>query len=196
MNYDDLFSRLSTRAAAYGVRVKRDSLGPETPATFDGPTVTIDRSCEEDACCYYLAHALGSIFQWSSDTAGTRAVYGELRQAKAVRSKDPGRMETALDRYLAFEELSSDHAVWLLADLGRSDAIPGYTLFFRADLAAMAQLHRSGVAPIWREFYPAFKEAVARGELGVAPFVPRPILPFQAVRIDPQEVVREEDGHP
>ena len=81
-----------------------------------------------------------------------------------------------------------------LADLGYGWAVPGYTTFFRADLAAVEEYHRSGVAPVRREFYPRWKEKAVRGVVRVEPFEPRPVPAFRAIPIPTQEVLREEDG--
>lgn len=194
--FGELFTRLTDRAGGYGVQVREGELRPETPAVFDGPTVTVDPTCEAGARCFYLAHALGSIAQWSTDATAARVVYDGLRDAKEARQEQPRRFEPALADYLAFEERSSELAVWLLTDLGRGWAVPDYTLFFRADLAAMEEFHRTGVAPVWNDFYPAFAASAGRGEVPVRPFAPRPVPPFRAVRIEQQEVVREEDGRP
>ena len=84
--------------------------------------------------------------------------------------------------------------MWLLADLGHDWAVPGYTTFFRADLAAIEEYHRSGVVPVWREFYPAWKVKANRGEVRIEPFESRPVPAFRAIPIPTQEVLREEDG--
>jgi hypothetical protein len=194
--FGQLYADLADRAAEYGVRFGSKALPPETPAVFDGPTVTLDPSYDTESRCYYLAHALGSTVQWSTDFAGSRAVFDELRAAKGAPEADPGRFERAVAAHRAFEERSSGHAVWLLAELGHAWAVPGYTVFFRADLAAITEFHRTGVAPVWREFYPEWKRRAAGGEVEVRPFDPRPVPPFRPVRIPAQEVVREEDGQP
>jgi hypothetical protein len=193
-DFGRLYAELSRRAGEYGVRVISRRLPPETPAKFDGPTVALDPGYDLESRCYYLAHALGSTAQWSADPSGTRAVFDELHAAERSRRADPARFERAVVEHLAFEERSSRHAVWLLMDVEHDWAVPGYTTFFRADLAAVAEYHRSGVAPVWREFYPKWKEKVARGEVTVEPFAPRPVLAFRAVPIPTQEVLREEDG--
>jgi hypothetical protein len=95
---------------------------------------------------------------------------------------------------MAFEERSSGHAVWLLTDIGHGWAVPRYTTFFRADMAAIAEYHRSGVAPVWRGFYPAWKERIARGEAKIEPFELRAVPAFRAIPIPTQKVLREEDG--
>jgi hypothetical protein len=195
-DFKRLFADLTARAAEYGVAVQFRTLEPETPAKFDGPTVAFDPRYDLESRCYYLAHALGSICQWSADPAGTRATFREMHAAEAKRDADSDRFEKALAKHLAFEERSSGHAAWLLADAGHGWAVPGYTLFFRADLAAVEQYHRVGVAPVWREFFPAWKGRAARGEVKVQPFDPRPVPPFTAVPIPTQEVMREEDGQP
>jgi hypothetical protein len=191
-----LHAELVERAGAYGVRVIDRSLPAETPAIFDGPTVALDPAYDAESRCHYLAHALGSIAQWATDGARSRAVFGELHAAEDARAADPERFDRAVAAHLAFEERSSGHAVWLLADIGHAWAVPAYTLFFRADLVAVAEYHRTGVAPVWREFFPRWKEKVARGEVEVRPFEPRPVPPFRAAPIPTQEVVREEDGEP
>jgi hypothetical protein len=193
-DFGRLYADLGRRAGGYGVRVASRPLAPETPAAFDGPTVTLDPGYDGESRCFYLAHALGSIAQWSTDTAAARAAFDELHAAEASREADPRRFDRAVSGHLAFEERSSGHAVWLLSDLGHGWAVPEYTVFFRADLAAIGEYHRTGVAPVWREFYPAWKERVARGEVRVEPFEPRPVPAFRAVPIPTQEVVREEDG--
>jgi hypothetical protein len=195
-DFERLYADLERRAGGYGVRVLSRRLPPETPATFDGPTVALDPRYDLESRCYYLAHALGSIAQWSTDTDATRAVFDELHAAEEARRADLGRFDRAVAEHLAFEERSSGHAVWLLADLGHGRAVPGYATFFRADLAAIGEYHRTGVAPVWREFYPAWREKVARGEVKVRPFEPRPVPQFRAVPIPKQEVLREEDGEP
>jgi hypothetical protein len=193
-DFERLYANLMDRAAEYGVQVESRSLPAETPAAFDGPTVALDPGYDLASRCYYLAHALGSTAQWSIDPASSRAVFSELHAAEAVRAADPGRFDRAVAAHLAFEERSSGHAVWLLADTGHAGTVPGYIVFFRADLAAVAELHRTGVAPVWREFFSAWKERVARGEVKVQPFVPRPVPIFRAIPIPTQEVIREEDG--
>ena len=195
-DFGRLYADLVGRAAGYGVRVESRRLPPETPAVFDGPTVAVDPGYDAESRCYYLAHALGSIARWAADPAGTRAVFDELHAAKDTRAADPGRFERAVAAHRAFEERSSGHAVWLLADLGHGWAIPTYTVFFRADLEAIERYHRTGVALVWRELYPEWKERAARGEVAVPPFDPRPVPDFRPVHIPTQEVVREEDGKP
>src|SRR4051794_30979885 len=69
----------------YGVRVIARRLPPETPAVFDGPTVALDPGYDLESRCFYLAHALGSIARWSTDTPGTRAVFNELHAAESSR---------------------------------------------------------------------------------------------------------------
>lgn len=193
-DFGRLLTDLTDRAAGYGVSVKDKALPPETPAVFDGPTVALDPATDVESRCHYLAHALGSIAQWCTDRAGTRAMYRELHRAEDAREADPARFDRAVAAHLAFEERSSGHAVWLLADAGHAWAVPAYTVFFRADLVAVAEYHRTGVAPVWREFFPRWKERVARGEVEVRPFDPRPVPAFRAVPIPTQEVMREEDG--
>jgi hypothetical protein len=192
--FERLSADLERRAGGYGVRVTPRHLGPETPAKFDGPTVALDPGCDPESRCYYLAHALGSIAQWSTHTDATRAAFDELHAAERSRQRDPGRFDRAVAEHLAFEERSSGHAVWLLADVGHAWAVPGYTTFFRADLAAIGEYHRTGVAPVWREYYPAWREKAARGEVTIQPFEPLPVPAFRAIPIPTQEVIREEDG--
>lgn len=189
-----LYASLDQRARTFEIQVVLRQLAPETPAEFDGPTIVIDPGYDLESQCYYLAHALGSIAQWSIDSIRTRAVFDELHEAEASRDADPARFERAVTDHLAFEQRSSENAVWLLADLDQGWAIPGYTTFFRADLSAIEEFHRSGVAPVWREFYPAWKKKATCGEVVVRPFEPQPVPKFRAIRIPIQEVLREEDG--
>jgi hypothetical protein len=146
--FDRLATALDRRTEGYGVRVVERPLGPDTPAQFDGPTITLDPGYDPESRCYYLAHALGSIAQWSTAAAQTRRIFDELHAAEAARASDPDRFERAVAGHVAFEERSSGHAVWLLAALGHEWAVAGYTVFFRADLAAIDQFHRTGLAGV------------------------------------------------
>jgi hypothetical protein len=189
-----LYDRLRTRAETYGIRVREARLGPETAGTFDGLSVTMNDKYDPAERCFYLAHALGSIAQWGRDPKRAQAVFDELRAAK--RAKDAGRLARAIHDHRAFEDTSSDYAVWLLADLGRADAIPSYTTFARADIEAVTEFHRRGVAPVWRDFFGRWKEEAARGQRAVQPFTPRPVPAFRPVKIDTQEIIQERDGKP
>jgi hypothetical protein len=69
-------------------------------------------------------------------------------------------------------------------------ALASFTRFARADIEAIVTYHRDGVAPIWSEFFEAWKARAARGEISVEEFIPREIPPFKPHSIEPQEVVR------
>src|SRR4051812_49971592 len=113
-DFGRLYADLERRAGDYGVRVGLRPLAPETPAEFDGPTVALDPGYDPESRCFYLAHALGSIAQWSTDTDATRSVFDEVHEAEASRESDPGRFDRAVAKHLAFEARSSAHAVRLI----------------------------------------------------------------------------------
>lgn len=192
--HDQLYDALSNRIEGYGVKVRSEPLGLERPAKFDGRSITLDPGFDLQSRCYYLVHAFGSIVQWSLDREESQRVFSELRAAKADKESRPDRFASALDRYLKFEQTSSEYAVWLLADTGHAWAVRSYTVFFRADLQAMAEFHRGGQAPVWREFFGEWKQRVARGQQEITPFEPRPVPPFEPASIPTEEVVQEVDG--
>jgi hypothetical protein len=191
--YQDLLKALRKRAQRYGIRLRSAKLGPDVAGKFDGPTVILNSEFEPKELAFYLAHALGSIAQWSTDFDHAKAVNDELHAAKAERPGKIERFVKALGRYLEFEERSSEHAVWLLGELDYGRAVPQYTTFFRADLAAMSEFHVTGHAPVWRDFYAEWKRRVAAGKQKIQPFRPRPIPEFRPLRIPTQEVLQEED---
>jgi hypothetical protein len=188
-----LFDDLRRFIEGFGVRVVLKEMDIEKPGEFDGLTITINPKHDATAASYYLAHAFGSIVQWSTATDMARRVYDGLRTAKKRRNEDPTRFEQALSRYRIFEQTSSEHAVWMLAQLGHSDAVADYTTFFRADVEAMTVFHRTGKAPAWPEFYADWKRRVAAGEIRIDPFTPKPFSSFQPRRIEHQEVLQERD---
>ena len=194
--FDKALATLRVRTADYGVAVRQQDLDAETPAVFDGPTITLNTGCDDESSCYYLVHSLGSIVEWSLGPEASAAVYDELRRAKKVKDREPQRFEAALARFLDFEEVASEYAVWILNDTGNAGLVDPYTVFARADADAMVQFHREGVAPVWREFFPRWKAQAARGERVIRPYRPRPVPPFVPARIRPQEVVQEVDGKP
>jgi hypothetical protein len=187
----ELYSELCRRARAYGIEVREKQLEKDKAGEFDGPTVTINIDNNAAERALFLAHSIGSVARWSLAAAESAAVYAELRAAKKSRQQDGERFERALAGFCAFEEMTSEHAVWLLADLDFPAAIAPYTEFARADLDAMVAFHRTGEAPIWREFFAHWKQQVAAHKMMVRPYQPRPIPPFRPVRIEAQEIVQE-----
>ena len=176
----DLFEYLERFVRSHGVEVRTREMDIETPGEFDGPTITINPVHNREAASYYLAHSFGSIYQWSTNFEHARNVFDELR-------------EEALERWRRFEEISSEHAVWVLAHVGHAEAIEPYTMFFRADIEAMTIFHRTGKEPRWPDFFAEWREKVARGEIRIDPFRPKPVARFKPVKIQKQEVVQERD---
>ena len=185
-----LFEDLKRFVCSHGVEIRTREMDVETPGEFDGPTITINPVHNREALSYYLAHSFGSIYQWSTNFEHAQNVFDELREAK--KGTRP-RFEQALERWRRFEEISSEHAVWVLADVGHVEAIEPYTVFFRADIEAMTIFHRTGKEPRWPDFFADWREKVARGEIRIVPFRPTSIARFAPVKIQKQEVVQERD---
>ena len=194
--FEKLFASLAARIRSYGIAINLERIEIETAGKFDGLSITINPDHDLEARCYYLAHSFGSIVEWSLEYEAAKHVFGELRAAKKSRDTQPERFEHALDRFCAFENVASEYAVWLLADIGYPDVVCRYTEFFRADLDSMRIYHREGTAPPWPAFFVDWKESVARGDRKVTRFTPRPVPPFTPVLIREQEVVQERDGEP
>ena len=57
----------------------------------------------------------------------------------------------------------------------------------------MLIFHRTGEAPVWKDFFARWNEDVRSGARTVPPFPPRPIPPFQPAKIPKQEIVQEDD---
>jgi hypothetical protein len=184
----NLLDDLIAYTESCGIRVRRRNMDLEKPGEFDGPTITINPKHDREALAFYMAHALGSIYQWSTDFEHSKKVFDGLRDAK----KQPP-IDEALERWRRFEATSSDHAVWALGHLRYQDAVRPYTVFFRADIEAMTIFHRTGKEPRWPDFFADWKEKVGRGEIQIEPFQPRPIGPFTPVTIEKQEVLQERD---
>ena len=170
-------------------------LDPENPAQFDGLSITISARQAAEAQSYYLVHSFGSGVAWAADRAGVAAMFQELRAARRTRDTDPGRLERALGPFRAFEQRASEHSVWVLDRIGHAWAVEPFSVFFRADLEAITIFHRTGQAPVWPEFFAAWKADIAAGQRTVEPFSPRPVPDdFRPVPIDTQEVEQEQDG--
>jgi hypothetical protein len=186
----DLFEDLERFITSHGVQMRLRELEVQKPGEFDGPSITINPKHDREARCYYLAHSFGSIYQWSTDFEYAQKVFDELRGAKRKRGRG---FEDALKSWRRFEQTSSEHAVWLLGEIGHTEAIDPYTVFFRADLEAMTVFHRKGKEPRWPDFFADWKQRVAMCEVQVEPFQPRPIASFTPARIEKQEVLQERD---
>jgi hypothetical protein len=187
----DLLDDLERCVRAHGIDVRTRTMDVEKPGEFDGPSVTLNPIQNREALCFYLAHALGSIYQWSTDFEHAKKVFDELRKAKQAR--ESAAFEEALERWRLFEQTSSDHAVRVLSDIGHADAVQPYTVFFRADLEAMTLFHRTGKEPRWPDFFEVWKAKVASGDIRIEPFEPKPVAPFKPVKIEKQEVLQERD---
>jgi hypothetical protein len=191
--FENLFHDLRRYVAAYGISVPLKTMDVEKPGEFDGLSITINPAHDAEARSYYLAHAFGSIAQWSTDFKAAEKVFQELRTAVSRRRKDPERFVEALKAYRRFEQTSSEHAVWVLEQVGHPEAIRTYSVFFRGDLEAMTIFHRTGYAPRWPDFYAQWKRRAKSGEVWAEPFRPRPFSRFQPVGIEQQEVVQQRD---
>ena len=178
--FDDLKRHVSDR----GVEVRARNMNIETPGEFDGPSITINPRHDLQAACYYLVHSFGSICQWSTDFEHATRVFENLRQ---------GKTEPAIEAWRLFEQTSSEHAVWVLQEIGHAAVVRSYTVFFQADIEAMTIFHRTGKEPPWPEFLADWKRRVERGEIVVEPFRPKPVPRFRPVRIEKQEVLQERD---
>ena len=171
-SFVEFFHDLQRYITPFGVRVLLKTMDVEKPGEFDGLSITVNPEHNREWACYYLAHSFGSIVQWSTDFEHAQKVFRELRDAKKHREKEPARFGDALKCYQQFEQTSSEHAVWMLADIGRPGAIGPYTVFFRADIEAMTMFHRTGHAPRWRDFYAQWKHRAAGGEVWIERFNP------------------------
>jgi hypothetical protein len=192
--HERLDAALRRWAEDHGVRVLDRDLGPEKPGAFDGPTIVLNPGYGIETRCFVLAHSIGSVVVWTLEKDRSQRVYDELREAKKTRT-DRGRYDRALADWSAFEEATHECAVGLLRELRHDWAIEPYTEFARADLEMMLAFHREGRAPVWREFFAAWRERLARGEVEARTFKVRTIPPeFRPVHFPPQEVYREEDG--
>ena len=190
---NDLLNDVRRYVTPFGVRVTLRALDIERPGEFDGPTVTINPRHDRRAAAFYLAHSIGSVVQWSTDFPRAQKVVTDIRAARAQPVENPDEFARALDAYRRFEEISSEHAVWMLQDAGHANAIGDYTVFFRADIAAMTIFHRTGRAPRWREFYTQWRRRAKAGDVWIKPFEPRPFGWFTPVKIETQEVMQERD---
>jgi hypothetical protein len=162
----------------------------EKPGEFDGPSITINPKHDHEACCYYLAHSFGSISQWATNFEHAQQTFDDLRDAKRNKGR---RFEQALEAWRRFEQTSSEHAVWMLGTIGHAESIEPYTVFFRADIEAMTVFHRTGKEPRWPDFFAEWNEKIAKGEIRIEPFRPKPVTRFRPVRIEKQEVLQERD---
>lgn len=185
-----VFDDLGRFIASHGIDIREKNMDVEKPGEFDGPTITINPKHDLQALCFYLAHSFGSIYQWSTDSERAKKVFTDLREAKKAASVD---FERALEAWRSFEQTSSEHAVWVLGEIGHAEAIDPYTVFFRADIEAMTVYHRTGKEPRWPDFFADWKRRVESGEIRIDPFRPKPVARFRPVRIETQEVLQERD---
>lgn len=189
-----LYEDLDTRARDYHIIISQAQLDDDVPGKFDGPTITQNEQYDPLEKCFYLAHSIGSIAEWSLHREHTGEIYRELRAAKKSKQQDPKRLERAVADYLAFEQKTWEFAVWILEDSGHADLIPAFTNFGRADLESMRIFHTTGKLPIWRDFFTEWNSEVQRGRRKIEPFAARPIPAFEPIAIPQQEIVQEDDA--
>ena len=174
--------------AAHGIDIGWRGLARDMPARFNGRTIELNAAFDLSSVSFYLLHSLGSIVGWSLDRDRVQAVFDELREAKAVRSREPERLERALVPFREFETVSSEYSVWALEALQLTGHVEEFSEFFRADLEAITIFHRTDVMPVWRTFFDDWRREVAAGIRCFEPFAARPIPTFTPVRFDWQEV--------
>jgi hypothetical protein len=192
MEFDQIYLAIKKWAKTHGIEVDEKELTVKKAGEFNGVTVKMNNLYTPEDRTYYLAHSLGSIVRWSLSHNAVQQMFDNLRAAKKGKEADPTSLERAIEAYRAFEIESSEFAVWLLNELGGTEAVPSYTNFMRADLEALTEFHRIGQAPVWRDFFAHWNEEVAQGRREVPPFRPKPIPPFQPVHIENQEILQEQ----
>ena len=192
--FEEVYREARAWAEAHGIKVEQRRLKAQKAGQFDGQSVTMNSEYGPEERLCYLVHALGSMVRWALSRAAVQEMFDELRAARKTRETDPARLEAAIARYRAFEIESSEFAVWLLAELGHAEAVPSYTNFMRADLEALSEFNRDGRAPVWRDFFARWNEEASQGRRQVLPFRPKPIPPFDPVRIENQEILQEQSG--
>jgi hypothetical protein len=185
-----VLQRLTEQIEGFGVRVKHELLGPETTGVFDGVSITTNANCDLETRCHNMAHAFGHIAQWSPHRPACEALYEALYAAKASKDANPAALEAALAAFREYEEEASQYAAWLYLDTGNATALPAFHQFARADMEAIVTFHRTGVAPVWKTFFAAWKDRYIHGEFALCPFAPRRIPPFVPAAIAPQEVIQ------
>ena len=191
MNFEPTYAAICKWAEAQGIAVRHARLDAKKAGEFNGLSASMNSSYSAEEQSYYLVHALGSIVRWSLSFEPVRDIFAELRAAKGSR-EDQNRLDAAIQCYRAFEIESSEFAVWLLGELGNSEAIPTYTNFLRADLEALTQFHRTGVAPVWRRFFARWNDEVRSGVRTVEPFHAKPIPEFTPKLIENQEILQKQ----
>jgi hypothetical protein len=191
MDAQRLLPDLQSYVERHGVRVITAGLPPDTPAEFDGLTITLNPDRDPAASAFILAHSFASIVAWAVDRTGVQRLFDELRDAKCDRDGNPDRFERALSRFRAFEIAASEYAVSVLDETHHPDAIDPYTVYFRADVEAITMFHRYDRAPVWDAFYPQWLSDTASGARHTEPFQPRPVPPFTPVRIERQQVKQQ-----
>ena len=88
--FEHLFHDLQRSITGYGVRVPLETMDIEKPGEFDGLSITINPLHDAQPRSYYLAHAFGSIIQWSTDFKEAQKVFQELRTSAERRQGGPG----------------------------------------------------------------------------------------------------------
>jgi len=190
MDFQSLEDAIERWAAARGIRVSRRELPAGTAGEFTGTAVAMNHGYPVAERVFYLVHALGSIVLWSLDREAVQQMFDRLRAAKTHKDQDPAELERRIRAFRDFETESSELAVWLLEELGFPESVSPYTNFLRADLESITQFHRTGKAPVWREFFARWNEEAAAGRRAVESFTPRPIPDFQALQIERQEILQ------
>ncbi len=193
-DFEQVYKDVRAWAGAHGIHVSEQRLPAGKAGEFNGVTATMNSDYAPEERAFYLAHALGSMVRWAMSQDAVQDLFDELRAAKKDRAGQASQLEQAIAAYRAFEIESSDFAVWILGQLGHPDVIPSYTNFMRADLEALTMFHRSGKAPVWRDFYSRWNQDVAQGQRQIEPFHPKPVPPFTPVRTEKQEILQEQAG--
>ena len=184
--------RIVSWAQSAGIHVADTLLERGKAGWFDGISVTMNNAYPAAERLFYLVHALGSIVIWSVAQELVQGLFDELREAKRHKETENERFERAVGCYSRFEIRSSSYAVTLLHDLDCAALTGRYSNFMRADLETMTEFHRSGQAPVWREFFLRWNMEVESGKRQIEPFESQPIPAFRPIQIEKQEILQQQ----
>jgi len=127
----------------YGIRVVTRDIPDPLTGDLDGAEIDIDYAASAEERLVLLAHLFGHTVQWNVDA----------RAFEIGKPHQPPVDESLLPAIVAYEREAATYALWMLHEIGITEADQWFCDYTACDMAYLLHFYRSGEKRSFRSFW-------------------------------------------